>query len=303
MTKEDIASFITTLIINDFTMVSFDRIAEGNAIINTLKFDRLGAIIKYTILLNTSNSNESLIDTLVSTAQSVQSTPIVISDTLQTSTCKIYSFVEFENLIGGFINTGLVLIPNLVAVLDELGHNRLPQGLIGNPDELLEIYVKECLQFLMLSPAKRFGSSRSFESLPDGIVLGKNQLIIQFDGKAYKNGFDFQADDIERFAKYVNDFNNRYGIYIGRIQYFLVVSGKFNDSEKAISNRSDELFKKCGAKFCCIAADELGSLVQMVIDNQQLRNAVDWRNIFIQTVQAKKALDTEMKRITKDALI
>ena len=303
MNKEDLSSFITTLIINNFHLKSVNRISEGNSIINAFKIDKLGAKINYSILVNTAYSNSILINTLLETSAGLNSTPIIVSDLLSSSYCKTYTFSEFSNLIGGFINTGLILIPELSNILKELGHNKLYEGLDGKPDKLLEIYSKECLQYLMVSPAKRFGSDRLFESLPDGIVLGKNRLIIQFDAKAYSNGFDFQADDIERFSKYVNDFNNRYSQYLGRIYYFLVVSGHFNDSVNSIKNRSDELFTKCQARLSCITSEELGKIVKLISTMPLVRNAINWNNVLVNNEVNESSITDELKRIQKDNFV
>lgn len=303
MNKDDLNSFITTLVINNFHLKSVNRISDGNSIINTFKIDKLGAKINYSILVNTANPNSILIDTLLETSSGLNSTPLVVSDSLSSDKSVIYSFSEFSDLIGGFINTGLILIPNLSDILRALGHNTLYEGLAGKPDKLLEIYSKECLQYLMVSPAKRFGSDRLFESLPDGIVLGKNRLIIQFDAKAYSEGFSFRADDIERFSKYVNDFNNRYSQYLGRIYYFLIVSGNFNDSIESINKRSDELFKRCQAKLTCTKSEDLGKIVKVVSKTPSLRNAIDWNNVLINCQVSENSIYKELKRIQKDNFI
>ena len=302
MTKDDFSSFLTTLIINDFQLQSINRISKDNSIINASKTDRLGAKICYSILVNSVNGSQSLIQNLLNTASALKSTPLIISDTLSTKECKTLGFDEFSNLIGGFVNTGLILIPTLVEIMNSLGHNRLPTELEGQPDKLLEIYVKECLQYLMVSPVKRFGSNRSFESVPDGIVLGKNQFTILFDAKAYKDGFSFEADDIERFSKYVNDFNARYSPFIV-VFYFLVVSGHFNDSEQSIINRSDALFNKCRAKVSCIESGELAKIVNIISKQPSQRNAIIWSNVFQNPIISEKSISQELKRIEKDQLI
>lgn len=302
MMKEDLISFLSTLIVNDFQFQSINRISKGSSIINASKTDKLGAKILYSILVNTANGSQSLVQNLLNTSRSLNSTPLIVSNSLYVDDCKTLSFEEFSSLIGGFVNTGLILIPSLVEIMDDLGYNKLPKGLEGQPDKLLEIYVKECLQYLMVSPVKRFGSNRAFESVPDGIVLGKNQFTILFDAKAYGDGFSFTADDIERFAKYVNDFNHRYQPYI-TVFYFLVVSGRFNDSETSIVNRSDALFNKCRAKISCVESGELAKIVKTVSKQPLRRNAMVWSNVLQNPVLTEKSTLQELKRIEKDQII
>src|SRR5262249_52968181 len=157
--------------------------------------------------------------------------------------CNTYTRDEFFGFFGGIINTGLILIPNLPQILDQLGHNKLPNGLTGDPDDLQELYVKECLQFIMESPTRRYGIDRCFESLPDGVVLSKEGFMLLFDSKSYSKGFSFEADDIKRFKSYVEDFRHRYSGLFGNILSFVVVTGEFKDSAGAIAGRSNELYR------------------------------------------------------------
>ena len=302
MTKEDFSSFLSTLIINNFSLQSINRISKDNCIINATKVDRLGAKINYSILVNSTTAAPNLVQSLLNTSKELNSTPLIVSDVFVSDQCKALSFDEFSNLIGGFVNTGLILIPSLVDIMHSLGHNKLYPGLEGQPDKLLEIYVKECLQYLMVSPVKRFGSNRSFESVPDGIVLGKHLFTVLFDAKAYAGGFEFQADDIERFAKYVNDFNARYHPFIS-VFYFLIVSGHFNDSLVSLTNRSDALFNRCRAKISCVESSELAKIVKIISEQPLRRNAIIWSNVFQNPIITEKSIIQELKRIEKDQII
>src|ERR1700761_5478336 len=98
-------------------------------------------------------------------------------------------------MFGGLVNTGLILIPSLDDILESLGHNTVYPGLVGEADNLHELYVKECLQYMLQSPTRRYGSDRLFEKLPDAAVLSKERFIVLVDAKAYSTGFEFKADD------------------------------------------------------------------------------------------------------------
>ena len=224
-----------------------------------------------------------------------------MNDNYSTTNCRSYTNKKFFDYFGSIINSGLILIPNLSDILDDLGHNILPKGLIGEPDDILEFYVCELLQFLFMSPTRRYGKDRLFQKLPDGVVLGK-QFMILIDSKAYSSGFEFSADDIERFAFYVDDFNYRYSDYFGRVFTFLVVSGKFNDSLNSISKRSDELYKKCGCKLSCITSEKLGTIVTLLRSTPNNRSSIDWRNILSKLVVEIKDVENEVRRIQKDKI-
>ena len=300
---EILEQIITTLLINGFHLKSVNRLREGNSIINVFKYDKIGAEIKYSFLLSTNNPSEHDIESLDITSKELTSTPVIISNDLRSNSCKCYTVKSFEKLIGGIVNTGLILIPDICSIMDTLGHNNLPKGLEGEPDELLEIYVKECFQYMFYSPGRRFGSDRLFESLPDGVIIGKSQLIIQFDTKAYKDGFSFSADDIERFSKYIQEFNDKYSAFLGRIYKFIVVSGHFNDSEESIENRSLKLYEKCNTNLSVITADNLGKIIKFIHNNFEYRASINWKNILNSTFIIPKLFSSEIKKIKKDNII
>ena len=48
----------------------------------------------------------------------------------------------------------------------------------GKPDDMLELYSEECLEYMLECPVRRYGQERRFERLPDGLALGRNKLNI-----------------------------------------------------------------------------------------------------------------------------
>lgn len=291
---------LSTLITHGFQVDDVERVTPTNTIISIYKYDKLGAQIKYSILFTEDLIKSQAVEQLLTVSKTYVSKPLLVSDNIKTDKCDSYAFKDFFDFFGGLINTGLILISNLVEILKELGYNKLPDGLAGKPDDLLELYVKECLQFVMMSPALRYGSDRLFESLPDGIVLSKDGFMTLHDAKAYEKGFNFALDDIKRFAGYVNDFNTRYSNYFGNIFTFIVITGHFNDSEESLRNRSDELYKICNCKLTCIEAAELGEIVNLLQKDQQHRGSIVWKNILSNIVVKKEHVLSEINRILKD---
>jgi hypothetical protein len=230
------------------------------------------------------------------------STPLLISDNINSSKCKTYTFKEFYDFLGGIVNTGLILISDLPNILNKLGRNKLPTSLQGNASDLHELYVKECLQFIMQSPTRRYGKDRLYESLPDGIVVCKNGTMILFDSKAYSKGFEFSADDIKRFASYVQEFNKRYSALLGSVFSFAVISGKINPTVRSLRNRSKELYKKCGCNLNCIVSKELGKIVQKLQKEPRIRSSILWENIFSELIIDESTIQKEIYRINKDNL-
>lgn len=301
MQIQKFSDLIATLVTNGFHIYKVDRLSSANIIIHTIKYDRLGAEIKYGLLFSQDKDDSPVINSLLNNCKRDHSKPIYINDNYFTTNCSSYSNEKFFDFFGGIINSGLLLVPNLPELLNELGHNKLPNGLTGNPNDLHELYICEAIQFILASPVRRYGSDRLFQKLPDGVVLGVDFMLL-VDSKAYVNGFIFQADDIERFSSYVKDFNKRYSAFFGNVFSFIVVSGHFNDSDNSILNRSEELYKKCGCKLSCISSQVLAEIVQLVQTSPEIRGSIDWQNIFSPLIIKTENLKKEITRVKKDKL-
>jgi hypothetical protein len=210
---------------------------------------------------------------------------------------------EFYNILGGEIRTDRILLPNLRYVMAELGHNRLPTSFSGKPDDLLELYCEECLEFLLECPVRRYGQERRFEPLPDGLALGRNRFNLYFDAKAYGQEFHPTADDIRRFASYVRDFNLRYGSYVGPISLFLVISGSFSSDKNAIVDKISEFQAECATPMALVRASDLADLVADCAKSVQSRGAINWRRVFAAQLFDGKKFREELRRIRKDAIV
>jgi hypothetical protein len=302
MTIEEFSNIVSTLIINGFHIHHVDRISPNTPIIHTYKYDKLGAKIRYSILFSEDSNQTAVLQTLEKSANSFDAMPIMVNDNLKTDKLSSYTKEKFFDFFGGIVNTGLILIRNLPQILDELGHNKLPTGLTGEPEDLLELYASECLQYIFESPTRRYGSDRLFEKLPDGIVLCKGRFMILFDAKAYKNGFNFDSKTINSLRGYVDEFTQKYSSYFGSIFSVIVVSGHFNDSQKALEGRADELYKLCNSKISTIQGTELGNIVQFLKNNPDVRGSINWKNVFANSIVKVKYVQKEIDKIHKDKL-
>jgi hypothetical protein len=302
MDKEEFTNIVSTLVTNGFQILNVERFSQDNLIINTYKFDKLGAKILYSLLFSKNTHESPSLNQLLTISKTLNSNPILISDFIKSKICVSFTYKKFYDFFGGIIYTGLILIPNLPEILDQLGHKTLPDGLTGRPEHLYEIYVVECLQFIMGSPARKYGQDRLFEKLPDGVVICKNNFLLLIDSKAYSKGFKFKADDIKRFASYVIDFNQRYSSYFGNVFSFLVISGHFVDSKESIENRSVELYKACNCNLTCITSKVLGNIVQMLSCKPEIRTSIIWKNVFSECIIETKLVEKEISSIIKHKL-
>lgn len=302
MTIEDFSNIISTLVINGFHIHQIERFSATTPIVHTYKYDKLGAQIRYSILFSEDSNETAVLSSLGKSANGFKALPIMVNDNWQTDKVKSYTKERFFDFFGGIVNTGLILIPNLPQILDELGHNKLPTGLTGAPEDLLELYASECLQYIFESPTRRYGSDRRFEKLPDGLVLCKGKFMILFDAKAYTNGFDFDSKTMNSLRSYVDLFTQKYSSYFGNIFTVIVVSGHFNDSQNALEGRADELYKLCNCKISTVTGIELGSIVQLLRNNPDIRGSINWKNIFANVIAKTKYVQQEIDKIHKDKL-
>jgi hypothetical protein len=302
MTTEEFSNIVSTIVINGFHIHQIDRFSPTTSIIHAYKYDKLGAKIRYSILFSEDSNETAVIHTLEKSANIIDSMPIMVNDNLKTDKIRTYTKEKFFDFFGGIVNTGLILIPNLPQILDELGHNKLPTDLTGEPEDLLELYASESFQYIFESPTRRYGSDRRFEKVPDGLVLCKGRFMILFDAKAYSNGFTFDSKTMNSLKGYVEEFTQKYSSYFGNIFTVIVVSGHFNDSKKALEGRANELYNLCNCKISTVKGTELGNIVQLLKNYPHNRGSINWKNVFTNVIAESKYVEQELNKINKDKI-
>jgi hypothetical protein len=300
MGENQIASVLRTLLTNGYSIKKADRPASGTAVVSVQKRDRLGGLATSAILF-TERPTQNVIKMFCKAAEKNNEQALIVTDArIDFGKIPTIKTDKFYDLLGGQIRSERLYLDNLPEILDAFGHNKLHSGFNGDPDDLLEEYVKEGLQYLLDTRAHRFGQDRLFESLPDGLVLGRQKLNLCFDAKAYEKGFHPSADDIKRFASYVIDFNERYEQLVGKIYSFLVVSGSFTGNEKALEGKAADFYSLCGTKLCHVTSRNFGRIIQDVRTNCTNRQAIKWAKIFSLSAITPESIKSELRRIEKD---
>jgi len=302
---QSLPNIVRTLLINGYAIDSFDSPSPDVWIIHVRKIDILGAQSR-AILVFAEDMSAALSHRVKSEAERYGGVAIAITSQgvkESDSSLRRYSLPEFFDILGGEIAVDRIFRPDLEAVMTELGHNRMPDGFIGTADDLLEDYTKDCLQFLLECPVRRYGQERRFEKLPDGLSLGRDSFNLFFDAKAYHEVFHPSADDIRRFASYIEQFNQVYRQYVGPISIFVVVSGTFSTDEKAIAQKSNDLFALCQTQLGFLESAELARMVNLVRPVAQTRGAVNWRNVIQPGRVSIGRLSAELEKINKDKVV
>lgn len=306
MGENQIATALRTLLINGYAVTKVHRLSTSATVISVQKRDLLGGLAR-SVVLFANNPSKNVLEMLSRTAAENGAQSLIVTtsvlEVLDQQNVPVLVPEKFFCLLGGEIRSALLTRDDLPEVFDALGHNRAYPGLTTSPDELLEDYVKEGLQFLLDSRAHRYGQERLFESLPDGLVLGRKGLNLYFDTKAYENGFHPTADDIKRFASYVTDFNQRYEGFVGRLHCFLVVSGHFNGGGNALETKASDFYSFCSTRLCHITGKDLGQIISNIQKRCRNRTAVNWRKVLSQLLIKPDSVMKEISRIEKDNVI
>jgi len=293
----DIRQLVRTLLLNGYIIDSVRR-SDAADIFEVHRMDELGACVPYAFLIAT-NPSEGVVAPFVKRAEQLGATPIGLGD-FSTPLFPVLSFQGLYRILGGSIDESVVYDDELPTKLGELGHNRVPSGLSGKADDLLEDFTKQSLQFVTGRRSRRYGKERLFEPVPDGIIF--EDLAILVDSKAYSGGFTIEADDIRRFASYISDFNSRYHDELGSIHSFVVVTGHFQQDITALEGKRSELYAACQTQLTCLKASDLGEMVKQIRFVPSYRKAIAWKRLFATLTLTPELLSQEIERIQKDAV-
>jgi len=300
---ERIAIAVRTLVGSGFNL---DRVLRKPhyLVLDCTRLDEFGAAIPYAIVVVDGTLGDGDLRSIERSARIRGGRTVVVIAEQPPVTVSCVTWDTFLARLGGPIKTWLPWEPRFKSQLEMLGHNCLPDGLTGRPDELFEEYVHAALQFVLANRVHRYGQERRFEVRPDGIAFaGPSALACLYDAKASGDGFSVEKSTIRQFADYVHDFHRRYEHYLGRIRAFLLISGHFRDSPESIQERSNELLAECGVPLCYVSADVLGDSVAMLAQRPAYRRGLEWVRLFSRARLRTEDVRRELQAVMKDGLV
>lgn len=299
MPLPDLPTIVRTLVLDGFHLDSATR-SVGFQTIRVHRYDRFGVSIPYSFAFFDNKPDEAAIHGLVRAAIYERRHPVIVaSEACPPTSCLTAG--HFFSLFGGTVDDTLIRDPGLAEHMDDLGHGRTSPEHEDDPELMLERNVSICLQFLTGYKARHWGADRRFERLPDGVVSGG--IVILYDGKAYTDAYSVSADDIRRFSSYIEDFNARYSVHLGRVFSFTVVAGEFAETSDQRQRRSAELYAACSTPLCYITARHLAEMVELIRDIPQLRTSVDWRRVFAGPTATLSLVHQQLRRIQRDDVL
>ena len=218
------------------------------------------------------------------------------------SSLPVMTLDDFLGRLGGPVSALLPLEPAYPDQLRILGHNALPAGLVGKPDDLFEKYVHAGLQFVLQDRVVRYGQAHLFEAVPDGLSVGRRSPLMLYDAKAAADGYEITRDTIRQFSDYVRCFHERYEAYTGRVFCFLVVSGDFHAAE-TLEARSNQLYADCQVPLRFLPAAEMASIVSLLANRPTYRQSLDWKAVFSNTIVRVTAVQKHLEASCRDGVI
>ena len=264
--------------------------------------DEFGVSHKYCFALFEHDPVPEQIELAKLSASRKKSGLVIIGTTSSIEGISCVEWDRFVNLFGGFIFSSSPLEPEFSSQLIELGHNKLPIGLEGRPDDLFEIYVRNALEFIFGCRVIRYGQDRRFEARPDGIVIQNFRFSALFDAKAYSDGYEVSENSIRQFKSYVEDFKRMYSSFFD-INAFIVVSGFFPHDSATLERRSRELQATVNTPLIFLSADVLSQIINLFLNHASLRRSINWRRVFVNPIINAKIVENEIKTILKDKVI
>lgn len=273
----------------------------GYALLLAYRYDEFGASHRYCFALAESTLVLTQVKAAKIAAQKHKAALVMIGQT--DAEVLTIEWQRFINLFGGPILNAAPFDPTFVEELIKLGHNQLPEGLKGEPNDLFEKYVQVALEFIFGGRVVRYGQNRRFEARADGIILPALNFAALYDAKAYSEGYVINSESIRQFKSYVEDFNRRYQAYLPYLSSFMVVSGDFSQTEQQIAERSRDLYSQCHVTLSCVTAQSLAEIIKIISGNLKFRRSILWERIFVDPLVQTAKVINQVEAIKKDQII
>lgn len=294
----NIATAVRTLTTGGFILKGADR-KPGYTLLYFSRFDEFGVVQEYCFVLSDNKLGVSQVKGATIAARHHHAQPVFIGGG------EIQPGVEWEqfvNIFGGPILDTIPLDPRFAKQLVTLGHNDLPEGLQGKPDDLFERYVHAALEFILGGRVVRYGQARLFEAKPDGLAIPSPNFSALYDAKASKDRYEVTANTIRQFKSYIADFNRCYSSYY-QLNAFMVVSGEFPHRDSTLHERSQELLAETRVPLAFLDALSLSKIIKLLAEYPLMRRSVNWARVFSKVIVRPNIVKTELEAIQKDGII
>ena len=296
----DLTTAIRTLITGGFILESTHR-NPGYAILSMVRPDEFGQIHRYCFAIAESHLTPAQLKSARIAANHDKAHLVLV--TPGPADPPVIPWQRFMNVFGGPVLDSSPLDADFTERLVALGHNRLPPGLQGAPDDLYELHVRSALEFLLATRAIRYGQARLFEARPDGIALPQSGFTALFDAKSYSDGYEVTLTTLRQLRDYVDDFSRRYSAFLPRLNTFLLVSGSFQHQDETLAARSLDLIASCGVPITFVTSQALGAVVALLAQHPAARRSLNWSRIFSDPILRVDRVQDDLSAVLRDGIL
>src|SRR5688572_17090530 len=143
----NIQTAIRTLTLGGFLLEGADR-NPGFTSLFASRLDEFDVLHQYCFALFEREPVSEQIELAKISANRKKSGLVIVAPSLYLADVPCIEWDRFVNLFGGPVFSYSPLDPEFSSQLSQLGHNKLPTGLEGRPDDLFEIFTRNALEFV-----------------------------------------------------------------------------------------------------------------------------------------------------------
>lgn len=297
-------NLIRTLVGTGFTLLPSASSKTNYFTVMVERHDLFGVRVKYLIALCENTFEVADLDSLVANAEYHEAALILIGDAdAIPDSASMFTYEQFVDRLGGEIMSLLPREPEYAKRLKILGDFKLPKGMQGEPDKLFESYVHAGLQFLFRARVIKHGDEQLFKSVPDGIVFSAGAPLLLYDAKSAGGGYTMSANAERQFITYIQRFNRRYQTMFGPLTAFLVIAGKFSDSDESLVNRSRAVQAEAHIPLCFMDAENFGQIVKMMSAEPLFRKTIAWNWVFTNPIVKASDVRRSLQDVRRDKVV
>lgn len=185
----------------------------------------------------------------------------------------------FLSILGGAIPSWRALGPRYDDHITTASLNQLPSGYKGEPWQLFEDLVADGLEFCLGRRVRRFGSKNRGQAVSDMVAQLPDLGLEVVDAKATKDGFDAQWQNLRPLVEYTIHQKGRQGNH-NEVFGSVVVSSSFKQDASSLSDLSRRFYSETSVNLGFLTATTLSQTVNLLKENIDIRNGIQWRLIF-----------------------
>lgn len=190
-----------------------------------------------------------------------------------------------------------------ISYIQELVKKKVPRGLRGKPEDLLEDYIFMLFEGVFGLEGTQWGHMKRGKSLPDGyFLIPQTMHMFLYDAKSSSGPYKMNIAEQRKFTDYTQK-GKQQAAALGRdLKYFLAIAGSFKGDLK---KRASKFEGETGIKLVCMRAEDLCAFAELVKQQTKTwptgtepRRIIKWGELFSLGKPVIKAEDIE--KIKKD---